>query len=150
MFLTCGTIEQAFYPNKITDYSMFLIPFSFGIYCIWLIFLYHMFNLDISIGLLTISLIISVNNVFILINFLSILFIFSYELLGINCVEVTLLIVIMYYSAFLCLFLMNGFMFMSSFFFNYLYFDLFCFLSFLYPLFIFIAFMIGIFISCLG
>ena len=70
---------------------------------------------DIFIILLTISLIISVNNVFILINFLSILFIISYELLGINCVEVTLLIVIMYYSAFLCLFLMNGFMFMSSF-----------------------------------
>jgi len=67
----------------------------------------------------TITLTISVNNVIVLINFLSILFIIGYELLGINCVEITLLIVIIYSSAFLCLFLMNGFMFMSSLRFNY-------------------------------
>ena len=70
----------------------------------------------------TITLTISVNNVIVLINFVSILFVIGYELLGINCVEITLLIVIIYCSAFLCLFLINGFMFMSSFYIIY-YFD---------------------------
>ena len=74
-----------------------------------------MMFIDVMIILGTITLTISVNNVIVLINFLSILFIIGYELLGINCVEITLLIVIIYSSAFLCLFLMNGFMFMSSF-----------------------------------
>ena len=69
---------------------------------------------DLLLILGTITLTISVNNVIVLINFLSILFIIGYELLGINCVEITLLIIIFYSSGFLCLFLMNGFMFMSS------------------------------------
>lgn len=65
------------------------------------------------------TLTISVNNVIVLINFLFILFIIGYELLSINCIEIILLIVIIYFSDFLCLSLMNGFMFLSSWSFNY-------------------------------
>ena len=65
------------------------------------------------------TLTISVNNVIVLINFLFILFIIGYELLSINCIEIILLIVIIYFSDFLCLSLMNGFMFLSSWSLNY-------------------------------
>ena len=72
--------------------------------------------LDAVLLFSTITLTISVNNVIVLINFLSLLFLIAYELLSsvLYGVEITLLIVMIYSSAFLCLFLMNGFMFMSS------------------------------------
>ena len=67
----------------------------------------------IILGMITLT--ISVNNIIVLINFFSLLIIIGYELFGINCVEITLLIIIIYSSGFLCLFLMNGFIFISYF-----------------------------------
>lgn len=56
----------------------------------------------------------SSNNVIVIINFLSIVLLLSYELLVFNCIEITLLIVLIYSSALLCLFLVNGILLMSG------------------------------------
>jgi len=89
-----------------------------------------------------------INYIIILINFLSILFIIGYELLAINClpcIEIILLILVIYSSAFLCLFLVNGFLFMSSF-------SVFCMDDCYYAMFFFTSFLIDsmflVFCSC--
>lgn len=83
-----------------------------------------MFFLDLIIILCTITLTISVNNIIVLINFLSILFMLSYQLLGVNCVEITLLIIIIYSSAFLCFLLMNGFYYINFYYIDFIFIDI--------------------------
>ena len=62
--------------------------------------------------LVTITLTLSLNNVIQLINFLSYLFVISFELLVYN-IEITLLILLIYVGALLVLFLVNGILSMS-------------------------------------
>ena len=69
--------------------------------------------------LATLTLTFDLNNVILLINFLSILLILGFQLFLYNCIEITLFIVLIYSSALLCLFLVSGLLLMSSLSFNY-------------------------------
>lgn len=66
----------------------------------------------VSLSVLTITF--SLNSVIVLINFFVIVIILSFELLSNNCIEITLLILLIYSSALLCLFLVNGILLISS------------------------------------
>ena len=65
--------------------------------------------------LATIALTFSLNNVILLLNFLSILFPLGFELFRYSIIESTLLILIIYSSALVLLFLVNGLLVLSSF-----------------------------------
>lgn len=71
------------------------------------------FLLDVMMILATITLTFSLNNVILLINFLSMITIVGIEL-SISNIEITLLILVIYESSLLCLFLVNGVLLMSS------------------------------------
>ena len=68
--------------------------------------------------LATISLTFSLNNVILLMNFLSMITIVGIEL-SVSNIEINLLILIIYESSLLCLFLVNGILLMSSLSFNF-------------------------------
>ena len=68
--------------------------------------------------LATITLTFSLNNVILLINFLSMITIVGIEL-SVSNIEISLLILVIYESSLLCLFLVNGILLMSSLSFNY-------------------------------
>jgi len=76
------------------------------------------FLLDVMMILATITLTFSLNNVILLINFLSMITIVGIEL-SVSNIEITLLILVIYESSLLCLFLVNGILLMSSLSFNY-------------------------------
>jgi hypothetical protein len=67
--------------------------------------------------LATITLTFSLNNVILLINFLSMITIVGIEL-SVSNIEISLLILVIYESSLLCLFLVNGILLMSSLSFN--------------------------------
>jgi len=71
------------------------------------------FLLDVMMILATITLTFSLNNVILLINFLSMITIVGIEL-SVSNIEITLLILVIYESSLLCLFLVNGILLMSS------------------------------------
>ena len=76
------------------------------------------FRLNVMMILATITLTFSLNNVILLINFLSMITIFGIEL-SVSNIEITLLIFVIYELYLLCLFLVNGILLMSSLSFNY-------------------------------
>ena len=76
------------------------------------------FLLDVMMILATITLTFSLNNVILLINFLSMITIVGIEL-SVSNIEITLLILVIYESSLLCLFLVNGILLMSSLSFNF-------------------------------
>jgi len=71
------------------------------------------FLLDVMMILATITLTFSLNNVILLINFLSMITIVGIEL-SVSNIEITLLILVIYESSLLCLFLVNGILLTSS------------------------------------
>ena len=78
--------------------------------------------------LATITLTFSLNNVILLMNFYSLIIIVGIEL-SVSNIEITLLILVIYESSLLCLFLVNGILLMSAFSFNhriYSYFYYYC------------------------
>ena len=79
------------------------------------------FLLDVMMILAKITLTFSLNNVILLINFLSMITIVGIEL-SVSNIEITLLILVIYESSLLCLFLVNGILLMSSLSFNYRFF----------------------------
>ena len=74
--------------------------------------------LDVMMILATITLTFSLNNVILLMNFLSMITIVGIEL-SVSNIEINLLILIIYESSLLCLFLVNGILLMSSLSFNF-------------------------------
>ena len=74
--------------------------------------------LDVMMILATITLTFSLNNVILLMNFLSMITIVGIEL-SVSNIEINLLILVIYESSLLCLFLVNGILLMSSLTFNF-------------------------------